>query len=53
MGNAGQCCVAATRTYVEAPVYDEMVERFRKLAEARAVGDPFTPGIVQGPQVGG
>lgn len=51
MGNAGQCCVAATRTYVQAPIYDEMVEKFRQLAAARTLGDPFSTGIDQGPQV--
>lgn len=51
MGNAGQCCVAATRTFVEAPIYEEMVERFRKLAKKRVLGDPFQPGVQQGPQI--
>lgn len=51
MGNAGQCCVAATRTFVEATIYEEMVERFRKLAQKRVLGDPFQPGVQQGPQV--
>ncbi|VDD76398.1 unnamed protein product, partial [Mesocestoides corti] len=52
MCNAGQCCVAASRTYVDEGIYEEMVERFRRLAEKRTVGDPFTPGVDQGPQVG-
>ena len=51
MVNAGQCCVGATRTFVEAPIYEEMLERFRRLAEKRVVGDPFEPGVEQGPQV--
>ncbi|CDS36729.1 aldehyde dehydrogenase mitochondrial [Echinococcus multilocularis] len=51
MENAGQCCVAATRTFVEAPVYEEMLERFCKLAEQRIVGDPFKSGVEQGPQI--
>lgn len=51
MGNAGQCCVAAARTFVEAPIYEEMLERFCRLAQKRVVGDPFKPGVEQGPQV--
>ncbi|VDL62801.1 unnamed protein product, partial [Hymenolepis diminuta] len=51
MGNAGQCCVAATRTFVEAAIYEQMVERFRKLAQKRVLGDPFQPGVQQGPQI--
>lgn len=51
MGNAGQRCIAATRTFIQAPIYEKMVEMFRKLAEARKVGDPFQPGMDQGPQV--
>ncbi|VDM33186.1 unnamed protein product [Hydatigera taeniaeformis] len=51
MENAGQCCVAATRTFVEASVYEEMLERFKRLAEQRVVGDPFKSGVEQGPQV--
>nr|VZI23173.1 unnamed protein product [Spirometra erinaceieuropaei] len=50
MGNAGQCCVAATRTYVEASIYDDFVERLKVLAEKRTVGDPFETKAVQGPQ---
>ncbi|VDM00572.1 unnamed protein product, partial [Schistocephalus solidus] len=51
MGNAGQCCVAATRTYVEASIYDDFVERLKVLAEKRTVGDPFETKAVQGPQI--
>ncbi len=49
--NAGQCCVAATRTLVQSGIYDRFVERMKKLAAERVVGDPFSEGAVQGPQV--
>ena len=51
MFNAGQYCAAASRTFVEAPIYEEMLERFRRMAEQRVVGDPFELGVEQGPQV--
>ncbi|CAH8521076.1 unnamed protein product [Dicrocoelium dendriticum] len=51
MTNHGQCCVAATRTFVEAPIYDKMVKRLKELAEKRKVGDPFAGDTIQGPQV--
>ncbi|CAH8510944.1 unnamed protein product [Schistosoma turkestanicum] len=51
MVNHGQCCVAGTRIFVQAPIYDQMVERLKKLAEQRKVGDPFVSDTVQGPQI--
>ncbi|VDP75323.1 unnamed protein product [Echinostoma caproni] len=51
MVNHGQCCVAGSRTFVEGPIYDKMVQRLKELAEARKVGDPFAGDTVQGPQV--
>ncbi|TNN21038.1 Aldehyde dehydrogenase X isoform 2 [Schistosoma japonicum] len=51
MVNHGQCCVAGTRLFVQAPIYNQMVERMKKLAEQRKVGDPFVSGTVQGPQI--
>ncbi|MEG6509013.1 NAD-dependent succinate-semialdehyde dehydrogenase [Methyloligella sp. 2.7D] len=38
--NAGQSCIAAKRIIVEAPVYDEMVERMRAELAALKLGDP-------------
>src|SRR5262245_7670035 len=49
--NQGQCCVAASRLYVEEKVYDEFVQRMVAKAKGRKVGDPFESGIEQGPQV--
>jgi aldehyde dehydrogenase (NAD+) len=49
--NQGQCCVAASRLYVEERIYEEFVERMLLKAKSRKVGDPFEPGVEQGPQV--
>ena len=51
MTNAGQCCVAGTRTFVQEDIYDEFVKKSVELALKRKVGDPFEKGTVQGPQV--
>ncbi|OON17367.1 hypothetical protein X801_06796 [Opisthorchis viverrini] len=50
MINNDQCCVACTRIFIEAPIYEKMVHKLKELAEARKVGDPFSPDTVQGPQ---
>ncbi|KAL3723170.1 hypothetical protein ACJRO7_035360 [Eucalyptus globulus] len=49
--NQGQCCVAGSRTFVHESVYDEFVEKARARAMKRVVGDPFKPGVEQGPQI--
>lgn len=41
--NGGQDCTAATRAYVERPVFDAFVARLRELFEGVRVGDPFAP----------
>ncbi|KAG7029188.1 Aldehyde dehydrogenase family 2 member B4, mitochondrial [Cucurbita argyrosperma subsp. argyrosperma] len=51
--NQGQCCCAGSRTFVHEKVYDEFIEKARKRAVNRVVGDPFLGGIEQGPQVDG
>jgi len=51
MLNAGQCCCAGTRIYVQEGIYDEFVKRFREKAQATKLGDPFAEGTYQGPQV--
>lgn len=48
--NHGQCCVAATRTYVQAGVYDKFVQKAAEYAKARKVGNPYE-NVDQGPQV--
>ncbi|KAM3613556.1 uncharacterized protein V6R79_001327 [Siganus canaliculatus] len=49
--NQGQCCCAGSRTYVQADVYDEFVERSVERAQRRVVGNPFDLKTEQGPQV--
>ncbi|XVE75064.1 hypothetical protein DITRI_Ditri12bG0067400 [Diplodiscus trichospermus] len=49
--NQGQCCCAGSRTYVHEDVYDEFLEKAKARALKRSVGDPFTAGIEQGPQI--
>jgi len=51
MVNMGQCCIAATRTFVHEDVYDQFIEKAKKLCHQRKVGDPFEETTVQGPQV--
>lgn len=48
--NAGQCCVAATRTYVQSGIYDAFVAKAAEIAKKRTVGNPYTD-VQQGPQV--
>jgi len=47
--NAGQCCCASSRIYVQEKVYDQFVEKTVKATKKRKVGDPFTD-VDQGPQ---
>jgi aldehyde dehydrogenase (NAD+) len=49
--NQGQCCVAASRLYVEEKIYEQFVDRMLLKAKSRKVGDPFESGVEQGPQV--
>lgn len=49
--NQGQCCIAASRTFVHEDIYDEFVRRSVKLAESRKVGDPLDLESAQGPQI--
>lgn len=51
MVNQGQCCVAASRTFVHADIYDEFVKRCVELAKTRKVGCPFDLANQQGPQI--
>ena len=50
--NAGQCCCAASRTFVHEDIYDVFVAKCKEIATARQVGDPFEAATTQGPQVG-
>lgn len=48
---SGQVCVAASRLYVQADIYDEFVKRAVEYAKKIKVGDPTKPDTTQGPQV--
>ncbi len=49
--NSGQICSAGTRLFVEAPVYDEFVERVAAFGKALKVGDSALPETQIGPVV--
>lgn len=49
--NAGQCCVAGTRTYVQSGIYDKFVAKAAEIAKKRTVGNSYE-NVQQGPQVG-
>uniref|UniRef100_A0A8C1TFF9 Aldehyde dehydrogenase 1 family, member A3 n=1 Tax=Cyprinus carpio TaxID=7962 RepID=A0A8C1TFF9_CYPCA len=49
--NQGQACTAASRIYVEEPVYDEFVRLSVERAKNIAIGDPLEPRTSHGPQI--
>ena len=49
--NAGQSCVAGSRTFVHESLYDGFIERVKKIAEAIKVGDPLDESTQQGAQI--
>jgi len=49
--NTGQDCTAATRAYVQRPLYEDFVERTAALMETVRLGDPFAPGTDLGPLI--
>ncbi|OHF04692.1 aldehyde dehydrogenase [Colletotrichum orchidophilum] len=51
--NTGQVCFAASRVYVEAPIYDEFLAGYKKAMEEKLkeVGDPDAEGTTIGPLV--
>jgi len=51
MAFQGQVCCAGSRTYVHEAIYDKFVEKCKEAANNRVVGDVFTPGVQQGPQI--
>ncbi len=50
-GAQGQKCSAASRVYIEAPVYDELVERIVARTQELTVGDPTEREIFMGPVI--
>jgi betaine-aldehyde dehydrogenase len=49
--NTGQDCTAATRAYVQRPLYDEFVAGVADLMSTVRLGDPLDPTTDQGPLV--
>jgi aldehyde dehydrogenase (NAD+) len=49
--NAGQCCVAGSRTFVHEKIYDEFVHKAVEHAKKIKVGDPLLKDTDQGPQI--
>ncbi|WP_316526045.1 gamma-aminobutyraldehyde dehydrogenase [Kitasatospora brasiliensis] len=49
--NGGQDCTAATRAYVQRPLYDAFVARVAELYAAIRIGDPLDPRTDLGPLV--
>jgi aldehyde dehydrogenase (NAD+) len=48
---AGQTCIAGSRILVQAPVFDEMLERIEKAAANVVLGDPLDSTTTMGPVV--
>ena len=46
---AGQTCVAGSRAYVHASLYDEVLDRLHRRAREIRLGDPLQPGTQMGP----
>jgi aldehyde dehydrogenase (NAD+) len=49
--NQGEICVAGSRIYVQAGIYDDFLQKFTESTQCLSVGDPFSPGTFQGPQI--
>ncbi|MGN5636278.1 gamma-aminobutyraldehyde dehydrogenase [Streptomyces sp. AC154] len=49
--NTGQDCTAATRAYVQRPLYDAFVQGVAELMATVRVGDPFAPDTDLGPLI--
>ncbi|EGG17273.1 aldehyde dehydrogenase [Cavenderia fasciculata] len=48
--NAGQCCSAASRIYVQSGIYDSFINKMLELVKTRKLGDPLSQETNQGPQ---
>lgn len=49
--NAGQCCVAGSRTFVHSSLYEKFVQRAAENVKSIKVGNPLDPTTDQGPLV--
>jgi len=49
--NAGQCCIAGSRTFVHSSIYDRFVEATAKQANSIKLGHSLDPNTDQGPLV--
>lgn len=49
--NAGQTCICANRIYVQASIYDEFLERFKKAVKQLKVGNGMNDDVVVGPLI--
>jgi aldehyde dehydrogenase (NAD+) len=49
--NSGQVCVAGSRLFVEARIYDEFIERLLAFTESIDVGSGFEDGVQLGPLI--
>ncbi|RWS30148.1 retinal dehydrogenase 1-like protein [Leptotrombidium deliense] len=49
--NQGQCCIAASRCFVQEGIYDKFVARSREMTKTRVLGDPYDSKTTQGPQI--
>eukprot|EP00178_Gracilaria_changii_P017769 TRINITY_DN5064_c0_g1_i3.p1 TRINITY_DN5064_c0_g1~~TRINITY_DN5064_c0_g1_i3.p1 ORF type:complete len:100 (+),score=1.15 TRINITY_DN5064_c0_g1_i3:839-1138(+) len=49
--NAGQCCIAGSRTFVHSSLYDRFVEACIKKAKGIRLGHSLDPNTDQGPLV--
>jgi len=47
----GQACMAGTRVFAHADIYDELVERLTEYAKTLTVGDGMLPGTMLGPLI--
>jgi aldehyde dehydrogenase (NAD+) len=44
-------CIAGSRIFVQARIYDEFLAKFTECAKSFKLGDPFDNGTTQGPLV--
>ncbi|KAJ7708137.1 hypothetical protein B0H17DRAFT_917150, partial [Mycena rosella] len=49
--NHGQACCTGSHIFVQAGICDKFLAEFTKKTASINVGDPFSPGVDQGPQV--